>query len=192
MIKETHIHQNPDELYTRTLEYCASNGIKKILFFIQKEEKIREIFNIIKSNNYDIEIIGVTFPANEIIYVEQEDEIEEYVPEAANGERVKNSLSLEGIKLISGTLPFEGIVIPGAGNNPYLVIKQTLDIISPGLQSAVQVVLMATDQGALIPGEKVVSMNNRISLEIISSNTRLMFHPTKKMKINHIISSIES
>lgn len=191
MNKTTFVCQSSDALYFESIKYAHNNGIKKVLLFIQKKDKILELASYIQSNKFNIDIIGVTFPSNEKMYIEKENEITEYIPPAANGYEIKNILSENGIKLISGTLPFEGIVVPGSSSNPYMVIKQTLGLISPGLQNSVQSVLMATDQGILNPLEKVVSMNNQISIEVEASNTRFLFHPLEGLKIKHFVAVIE-
>lgn len=185
------ICENSDTLYFETLNYAHNTGIQKVLFFIQKEEKILELIRYIKEKNLAVELIGVTFPSNEKMYSKKDDGVAEFIPPAALGNTIKDNLLSKGVKLISGTLPFEGIVIPGTSTNPYTIIKQTLGLISPGLQNAVQSVLMATDQGIVYPTEKVISMNTQISIEVSASNTRLLFHPIDGLKIHHLIATVE-
>lgn len=183
--------QNSDSLYFKSIQHADENNIKNVLLFIQNKEKILELKSFINEKGYDVEIIGVTFPSNEKMYMKKQGKMITYIPHAADGDEIKNALLSRGVKLISGTLPFEGIVVPGASVNPYQVIKQTLGLFSSGLQNVVQSILMATDQGAIKPLEKVIAMNNTISIEASAANTRLLFHPSDGLKINQILGIVE-
>ncbi|MEH7356801.1 hypothetical protein V7150_25160, partial [Neobacillus drentensis] len=68
----------------------------------------------LEENEIAIELIAVTFPANEKMFVlDEDDELSEFVPEAADGNKIRDILKENNIPLISSALPFEGIVIPG-------------------------------------------------------------------------------
>lgn len=174
--------------YKKYINYCVKNNIKKIIIFIKDENNILNIKSFLNQQEYPIELIGVTFPANEKMYrLEDDKKINTFIPEAANGNKIKKILEDHGITLISSTIPFEGIVIPGNNINPYKIIEQTLGIVHVALPNLVQTLLMATDNGAVLPGERVVVMNNSLAIDGNGTNTRLLFHPKEGMKINKII-----
>lgn len=174
--------------YKKSIDYCIENGIDKIVLFIKDEQNILTIKGYIEEKPTDIEIIAVTFPANEIMYeYDENDEIKEFIPEAANGSRVREILKENNIPLISGALPFEGIVIPGDNYNPYRIIEQTLVMVNHALPSLVQTLLMATDNGAVLPGERVLVINSALAIEATGTNTRLLFHPKEGLRIIEII-----
>lgn len=177
-----------NEFYIENVQYCMDMGIKKLIMFIQDEKSILSLKTYVNKNEIDLELIAVTFPANEKIYtLGENEEIHEVVPSAADGEKVKNILCENGIALISSSLPFEGIVIPGDNYNPYHIIEQTFNLVEPGLANLVQTILMSTDTGMVIPRERVLVMNAKLALDTIGTNTRFLFHPDKGLKINKII-----
>lgn len=191
MITSTYKFQNSDSLYFKSIEYANEHNIKHVLLFIQNQEKIMELNSLINEKEFDVNIIGVTFPSNEKMYIKEQGKMIQYVPHAADGDEVRTALTKQGIRLISGTLPFEGIVVPGAPVNPYEIIKQTLGLFSPGLQNVVQSILMTTDQGVVLPSEKVIAMNNSVSIEASAANTRFLFHPLDGLKIHRILGVVE-
>lgn len=191
MNNSTYKCQNSDSLYFKSIQYANEKNIKNVLLFIQNKEKILELKSFINEKEYNVDIIGVTFPSNEKMYVKEQGKMIKYVPHAADGDEVRTVLLNQGIKLISGTLPFEGIVVPGASINPYEIIKQTLGLFSPGLQNVVQSILMTTDQGVIKPSEKVIAMNNTVSIEASGANTRFLFHPLDGLKIHQILGIVE-
>lgn len=188
---EMEVLENMDELkreFKEFINYSLENKIKKIVLFIKDEETILKIKKYIEYKTTEIELIGVTFPANEKMFeLDENDELREFTPDAAKGNRVRNILKENNIQLVCGALPFEGIVIPGDNYNPYKIIDQTLYMVNPGLPTLVQTLLMATDNGAVLPGERVVVMNSKLAIEATGTNTRLLFHPKEGLKIAEII-----
>lgn len=174
--------------YKQNIDYCIKNNIEKIIMFIKNEKSILDVKLYLEEHSISIDLIGVTFPANEKMYILNKNEvIEEFVPEAADGNTVKEILKEKDITLISSALPFEGIVIPGDNFNPYKIIEQTLTIVSPGLPNLVQSLLIATDSGVVVPRERVLVMNAVLAIDALGTNTRFLFHPEEGMEIKKII-----
>lgn len=156
--------------------------------FIKDEKSILDVKSYLEENEIAIQLIAVTFPANEKMYeLVGEDELKDFIPEAADGNNVRHTLSEKGIPLVSSALPFEGIVIPGDNFNPYKIIEQTLNMVNPGLSNLVQALLVATDSGFVMPKERVLVMNAVLAIDVFSTNTRFLFHPEEGMKINKVL-----
>lgn len=174
--------------YIENVKYCVDNGINKLIIFIKNEKSILAVKSYLEENEIAIDLIAVTFPANEKMYkLDEDDELSEFVPEAADGNKIRNILNENNIPLISSALPFEGIVIPGDNFNPYKIIEQTLNMVNSGLPSLVQTLLIATDNGLVLPRERLLVMNSILAIDAFGTNTRLLFHPQEGMKINKII-----
>lgn len=174
--------------FKKNIQYCVEQKIKKIIMFIKDEESILSVKTYLQEQEIHLDLIGVTFPANEPIYkLNDQKEIEEFIPKAAKGEEVREILRNKGIPLISSALPFEGIVIPGDNYNPYKIIEQTFSIVNKALPNLVQTLLIATDSGQVLPRERVVVMNAILAIDVLGTNTRFLFHPDEGMEINTII-----
>lgn len=170
------------------VEYCIKNEIKKLVMFIKSEENIVKMKEIIDELEAEVNLIGVTFPANEIMYIhDEEDEVKKIVPSAADGEEIRDILNKHDIKLITSSLPFEGIVIPGNNFNPYKIIEKSLTLVDISLPSLVQSVLVATDNGAITPGEKLLAVNLNLAIYTKGTNSKFLFHPSEGMEIIDII-----
>ena len=72
-------------------------------------------------------------------------------------------------------------------SSPYNVIKEALSLVFPELHLAIQSVIMATDTGHLEPADRVLSLTKLSCVDIISSNERLLFHPEKGLKVQHVV-----
>lgn len=178
-----------DLWYKKVFSHAIENNVKKMALFIKDEKLVLELQKYLMVEGIDITLVAVTFPSNEKMYLlNEEEEVEETVIDAANGFNVKNLIENEGIKYVSSALPFEGIVIPGTSNdNPYKIIEKTLTIIHKALPNLVQTLLMATDSGNILPKERVLVVNTQLAIDACGSNTRLMFHPNEGIKINELI-----
>ncbi|WDF50930.1 hypothetical protein PQ460_00305 [Paenibacillus sp. KACC 21273] len=177
--------------FNESISYCIENDIEKLIMFIKDEKAILNIKSFLEEEKFNLKLIAVTFPANEKMYqLDDEENISDFIPEAANGKKIKNILKDKDISLVSGPLPFEGIVIPGENYNPYKIIEQTFNIVNPGLSNLVQTVLIATDCGEVSPGERVVVMNAIIAIDTIGTNTRLLFHPEEGLRIKKVITAV--
>lgn len=66
-------------------------------------------------------------------------------------------------------------------------IKETLGLVSGGLHLCVQAVLMATDSGVVMPGEKVIAMSADTSIITFGTNSTFLFHPSRGLNIHKII-----
>ncbi|MBE1556533.1 hypothetical protein [Sporosarcina limicola] len=175
-------------VYIENVKYCVDNGINKLIMFIKDEKSILEVKSYLEGNEIEIELIAITFPANEKMYVlDEDDELSEFVPGAADGNKIRCILKENKIPLVSSALPFEGIVIPGDNFNPYKIIEQTLNMVNPGLPNLVQALLVATDSGLVVPKERVLVMNAGLAIDVLSTNTRFLFHPEEGMQINKVI-----
>lgn len=183
MINKNDIN-NLEELFTEVVSYAFENEIKKIIIFAKGKENVLKLRE--KIGEKDIELLVTTFPMNQVLYLENDEgDIEEYYSELFN-EDERELLENEGIKLISSTLPFDPIIIPGHDENPYNVIKRTLNLFGEGMDLIIQSALMTTDNGATEPEERVISMNTKIFVDMLTTNSRYLFHPTKKVVINSI------
>lgn len=175
-------------IYIENVKYCVENDINKLIIFIKDEKTILGIKSYLEENDIKLQLIAVTFPANEKMYeLKDDDEVHEFVPKAADGTEIREMLKANDIQLISGALPFEGIVIPGDNFNPYKIIEQTLDMVNIGLSNLVQTLLMATDNGLVLPKERVLVTNVKLAIDVLGTNTRFLFHPEEGMKINKIL-----
>lgn len=173
------------ENYLEDIEYCVENDIKKLVIFVKGEKTLLAIKQYLDSNKLEISLIGVTFPANEVNYRENNDgEVEEFIPESSKGEEVFNLLKENDITLIRSALPFEGIVIPGEDYNPYQIVSNTLDLVKPGLANIVQMTMIATDHGSINPKEDVVATNGILFVSLKGVNSRMLFHPEYGLEIN--------
>lgn len=176
------------ERFKPDIEYCKKHNIKKMLVFIQSSNTLLSLNNYIKENDYDIEVIGVTFPANEVMYQEDaEGRIKEFIPETAKNEGFEK-IKAEGITLIRSSLPFEGIVIPNAPYNLYRIIEDTFDLLHIGLANLVQMVMVSTDTGNVYPGEEVIASNLELFIRVKGVNTRMLYHPEYGLKIKDLVS----
>ncbi|QSB12072.1 hypothetical protein JTI58_10895 [Lysinibacillus fusiformis] len=171
------------------IEYAIENKIGKVLMFIKDEHNILAVKEYLNEKGGGIELIGVTFPANEKMYEynKEDDKVVPFVPDASNGDKVRDLLEKKNVKLISGTMPFEGIVIPGENYNPYKIVEQTLSLVHPALPNLVQTVLTATDFGVVLPKERVLVINAVLGIETIGTNSRLLFHPEEGLEIHNIL-----
>lgn len=183
----TDIVDNLDEIMNSSIEYAKNESIDKILIFSKDGNSAIKLKQKLQSKNNSIKVIAVLFPANERLFQRDKDgEVNEFIPNSLNKEIMSNLKSLS-IQPVYGTLPLENVIVPGASNNIYSTIKQALSLFSPGLQLAVQGILMATDQGFLKDNERVVSVVSDIAIDANSANSRLMFHPKYGLSINHIV-----
>ncbi|WP_046783453.1 hypothetical protein [Lactiplantibacillus plantarum] len=175
------------DIIESSLHYAYENKINKILIFSKNGDSALALKKQLSEKNTSIKIMAILFPANEHFFKRDNDgNVEEFIPNSPRKGKI-NILEQAEIQPIYGTLPFENVIVPGTTNNIYSTIKQTLSLVSPGLQLAVQGVLMATDQGFLSDNEHVISIVSDISVDITSANSRLMFHPQYGLNINHII-----
>lgn len=173
--------------YLSDIEYCNENDIEKFIVFVKGEKTLLNIQEYINEKGYKIKLIGVTFPANELVYEEDEEgKIVEYVPKSADGDEVRNLLKEQGITLIRSSLPFEGIVIPGENFNPYKIVSNTLDLVYDGLANIVQSVMIATDNGILKTKEAAIVSNTNLFVHLNGVNSRMLFHPDLGLNINYI------
>lgn len=183
----TDIVDNLDEIMDSSIEYAMNESINKILIFSKNGNSAIKLKHMLQEKSNSISVIAVLFPANERLFERDEDgKVNEIIPNSLDKNTMSNLKSLS-IQPVYGTLPLENVIVPGASNNIYSTIKQALSLFSPGLQLAVQGVLMATDQGFLKDNERVVSIVSDIAIDVNSANSRLMFHPEYGLSINHIV-----
>lgn len=170
-------------LFEKAVVYAVENDIKKIIVFAKKAENILKLKHIIADK--DIKILVTTFPMNQVLYIKKEGEIEEVHSELDDKE-LRGMLEENGIKVLSGTLPLENIIVPGSNNNPYDIIKKTMNLFGTGLDIIVQSALMTTDMGETIPGERIISMNAKTFVDMTTTNSVYLYHPKLKVNINSI------
>ena len=173
------------EMFNDSKAYAMEKNINKIILFAKGIENVLKFKNILDET--DIELIITTFPSNQVLYIEDEEEgIIETHPEILSFEN-RTKLKSLNIPLITSTFPFEPIIIPGNNYNPYSTISQTLNIFGPGTDIAVQSSLMAVDTGVVEPGERILSLTTQNVLDLKATNSRFLFHPEKGLEIYHIL-----
>lgn len=183
----TNIVDNLDEIMNSSIEYAMNESIDKILIFSKDGNSAIKLKKKLQKKDNSIDVIAVLFPANERLFQRDEDgKVNEFIPNSLD-KKIMGSLKSLSIQPVYGTLPLENVIVPGTSNNIYSTIKQTLALFSPGLQLAIQGILMAADQGLLKDSERVISIVGDIAVEAKSANSRLMFHPKYGLSINHII-----
>ncbi|MGE5590125.1 MAG: hypothetical protein ACM3ZA_05855 [Bacillota bacterium] len=136
----------------------------------------------------DASVVAVTFPYKHPLFVPDESgEYRDLIPETSVPKTVKY-LTDRGIELVRGTAPFtEGFFIPGVRDPKLEGIRYALQLFSSGLHLCVQAVAMATDAGAIEPGDEVIAMSADTAIVARASSSRYVFHPTEGMEIREII-----
>ena len=169
-----------------SIRKAKEEGISKILVFTGDGEGPLELRKQL-GNEKQVNIIAVTFP-NLMPFFQKEGngEIKEFFPKTSYTE-LKEVFNSKNIKLVQGVMPFEDVVIPGARDSKVMTIKEALGLFSGGLKLCVQASLMATDSGAIKPGEKVISMSADTSIITNGANSNFLFHPIRGLKINKVI-----
>lgn len=184
-MKNTNKINNIDQLFEEAKIYAQNNDIEYIVLFAKGIENVLKLNKMLKGSG--INLVVTTFPSNQVLYLENEDgDLEENYPEILNSENI-SILEEEAISLVSSTLPLEPIITPGTNNNPYSIIKMTLDLIGEGTSLAVQSALMTVDNGYIKPTTRVLSLISGLAVDLETTNSRFLFHPEKGLKINHVI-----
>lgn len=183
----TNVVDNLEKIMASSVQYAIDESISKILIFSKDGNSAIKLKKLAKTKNSSIDIIAVLFPANERLFKRDTNgNISEFVPNSLDT-KIMSDLKSLSIKSVYGTLPLENVIVPGTSNNIYSTIKQTLALFSPGLQLAIQGILMATDQGFLKDNERVISIVGDVAVDANSTNSRLMFHPKYGLSINNIV-----
>jgi uncharacterized protein len=175
---------NTDDTIKLSIARAKELNIKKILVFTADGIAPLNMVNYLQGS--DIKIYAVSFPNQLPFYRKEEDQVIEFFAKTSE-EDVKKKLEENNITLIQGVMPFEEIVIPGAPDSRGTIIKETLSLISGGLNLCIQAVIMATDSGHVLPGEDVISMSADTSIIVNGVNSRYLFHPLKGLQIKEII-----
>lgn len=169
------------KLFKKTKEYAIKNEIKTIVIFAKETKNVLLLNEMLEDSK--IKLIVTTFPMNSTLFLENDEgRIEEYYPELNNEEGI-TILKNKGIEVIASTLPLESIVVPGAKDNFYALIKSTLNLFGRGTDINVQSALMVADNGAVKPGERILSLNATTAIDVRVCNSRFMFHPSTGLEI---------
>lgn len=183
----TPIVDNLEELFEQAVNYSIENSIKKIVIFSKDGNSGLKLKKYADEKGVDAAIITIMFPANEPVFIENDEgDVEETIPNNTSTEMNKK-LQAAGIEVVFGTLPLDNIIIPGTPNAINLTIKNTLSMFTPGLQLAVQAILIATDHDALNFGENVISIVSDVAISAHAANSRMLFHSKYGLKIEDII-----
>lgn len=173
-----------ENLFQEAVNYAEKNEIKKIVLFAKGKDNVLVLRE--KINDKDMSLLVTTFPMNQVLYIENEEgEVEEIFPSLYDLDE-QMILKEQNITVLSATLPLDSIIIPSHNNNPYDVIKRTLNLFGPGIDLIIQSAMMSTDMGATKPGERIISMNTKSFVDLNTTNSKYMFHPEKKVRINNI------
>jgi len=172
---------NTPKVIDLTLKKAGELDINKILVFTSDGETA---FNL-REKDKDIDIIAVSFPANQEIRLpdsKNRDDFKYIIPKTSN-EEIKKKLAEKNINLVLSKMPFGDIIIPGTRDTKNLAIRSSLSLISKGLSLCVQAILMATDSGAINPGEEVIAISADTGIVATASNSSFLFHPNKGLSI---------
>ena len=100
---------------------------------------------------------------------------------------LRKELEANGVRIVSGLLPFQDIFLPGVPDTKLTVISEVLDLIAGGLRLCVQAIIMATEAGYVRPGEDVVAMAADVAIVATGCYKLLLFSPFDGMQIREII-----
>ncbi|KKF41466.1 hypothetical protein [Streptococcus uberis] len=176
---------NIEDLFHISIDYAKDNNINDIIIFAKGIENVLRLNEMLKDT--EINLYVTTFPHHQLLYIENEEgEIDEIYPEILEDYNQK-LLKENNITLISSTLPLDPIITPGIETNPYHIINQTLNLFGHGTDIVIQSALMASDNGVIKPGSRVLSLISNLAADLETANSRFLFHPKYGIKINHII-----
>lgn len=184
---ETPIVENLEELFEKATDYAVKNDIKKIVIFSQNGSSGLKLKEYVDRSGINVKIITIMFPANEPVFIENEaGDVEEIIPNNTK-KSINKELRDNDVDVLFGTLPLDNIIVPGTANTINLTIKNTLSMFTPGLQLAVQAILIATDHDSLSFGEPAVAIVGDVAISALAANSRLLFHSKYGLKIQDII-----
>ncbi|WP_273706930.1 hypothetical protein [Leuconostoc mesenteroides] len=176
-----------NSLIKEAVKYAERTGIKKIVIFSQNGDSGLKLKKYVDEINSEAKVITIMFPANEPVFVENEEgNVDEIIPNDTSTE-INKKMRASGIEVIFGTLPLDNVVVPGTPNAINLTIKNTLSMFTPGLQLAVQAILIATDHDSLSFGDPVISIVGDVAISARAANSRMLFHSKYGLKIEDII-----
>lgn len=158
-----------------------SLGINKIVIFTGDGEGPLKAAKALAG--LGVKIIAVSFPYKQEI---EESGDKRIIPRTSLPE-VQEALRKHGIQLVLAHMPLNGIILPGIRDPLLYTMRYTLKMFSGGLRLCVEAITMATDAGALEPGEEVVAMSADTAIVATASSTQFIFHPTKGLDIREII-----
>lgn len=184
----TKITNNLKELLKVAADFAIDEKINYVIIFTKDGKAAIQLKELCGEK---VSVLAATFPMNELMFTRDEEKIKSFKAETSKKE-VKVGLENKGIKVIAGTMPLDNMIVPGGDNSINATIKNTLALFSDGMQLAVQGVLMATDHGDILPGERVLSVVSDTVIDVNATNSRLLFHPKFKMEINSIVAKVSN
>ncbi|AZR72091.1 hypothetical protein BBF96_01000 [Anoxybacter fermentans] len=176
--------QNKENVLKIVIETAQQNQqIKKIIVFTSDGEIALKL----KKQLPNHQIIAVTFPYMKQFKIKKDkDYYETIIPETSKKE-VQNNLKKEGIILLQGVLPFEDIIIPYNSDTKIQTINYTLSLFGGGMKLCVEALIVATDSGAVEPGEEAIVMSADTAIIATGSRKEWLFHPVYGMQIKEIL-----
>lgn len=188
----SYIVNDLEDLIITSVNHAIKRKISTILIFSRTKDSVlmvKEALDNVSEN--EIKVVCVTFPINQVYLTRNEEEEIVPIEIELHDSKIRDDLRKQGVEIISGMMPFDDIITRSSEVNMHSLIEESLTIVHRALPLAVEAVLMATDAGLVVPGEKVVSIVNGISIETNGTNSRYLFHPQKGMEIDEIISKIK-
>lgn len=133
-------------------------------------------------------VVAVSFPYKEPLHIRDSSGAAREVLPGTSAPEVEKVLTESGVLLIRGPAPFaESFFIPGVKDPKLEGIRYALQLISGGLHLCIQAITLATDFGAIEPGEDVIAMSADTAIVATGASTRFLFHPQLGMEIREII-----
>lgn len=139
-----------------------------------------------KVSDLGLKVIAVTFPPYRR-YVRRTDASEEEVTVGITDPEIERALRRNGVEIVRGSMPLDGILIPRSPDQKTEAIRHTLWLFGVGMVLCVQAVLMACDAGMLQPQQEVISMASDTAILATAAPSRVMFSIDEGMEIREII-----
>ncbi len=107
-------------------------------------------------------------------------------------DEVVAQLEKANVPLIKGIGAFDDILLPRAGSVKHHVIRETLNLLSGGMELAVNAIVMACSAGYIDQGRRVISFSADTAIVGIASLHEFMFHPGDGLEIKEILCKPEN
>jgi hypothetical protein len=151
----------------------------KIVVFTAIGQGAAMAYNILEE--YEPTIIAVTFPLD--FSIPRGDK--RFFPRIP--EKLQAFFDALKIKVITTRLPFDEIDGAVEHNAQMKMIKDVLSLFGGSFPQCIQAVLQACDAGAIVPGEKVISITGDVAAVITASTTRAFLSREAGLVISEIL-----
>ena len=128
-------------------------------------------------------LIVVTYPHKHPFRNEDGDVFYAPTSESSTIERLQKT----SISVVKGTRPFEDIIHPRASSVKHLAIRETLKMISGGMELCCEAVMMACAAGEVEQGDEVISFSADTAIVGVAALPSMMFHPGFGFEVREIL-----